>query len=195
MPRVCSSLVEDEVQVKWFLRQGADPNLGPPKIDQSLETAPVTGSGQCLYNAAAITSPAVIELLVHSGAKLENSTPLHAAVRRGEDSIPMIKYLLSLGVAINARADPYDQFSDGTPLESIIRNDPIDIRNHGYSFEIAKFLLENGAHPRPDNSRGIDVFEESLKSELEAIHEQHTLREQNVLQQQSPANGSTLDGN
>ena len=132
-----------------------------------MDALPTTDSGECLYEAAAHASPAVIDLLMKSGAKLENSTPLHAAVRRGGDAIPMLKHLLSLGVDVNGAANPYDQFSVGTPLESVIRR---GLR--GDSVAIVQFLLENGADPHPGGRPGIDVFDDPLRSQLRGVYEQ-----------------------
>ena len=136
-----ASILDSPALVYWFLHHGADPNLGPPKIGPMLEATPMPNSGVCLYEAAASSTIEVVELLIRAGAKPENSTPLHAAVRRGTDAIPMLQYLLSLsGMDINGLADPCDQFSVGTPLESVIRHGA-----RSESVAIAKFLVENGA--------------------------------------------------
>lgn len=188
-------MVQNEDLVEWFLRQGADPNLGSPRIDQSEESIPTTGSGECLYNAAASATPAVVELLINNGAKLENSTTLHAAIRRRwEESQPMLKYLLSLGADINGLADPCDQFSVGTPLESLIRHDILGIQGRrGDAFEQMKFLLASGANPRPDGRRGIDVLNEPVRSELQEIYDRSArLKQGEKEEQHSPASSVTL---
>lgn len=181
-------LVEDIALVEWFLQKGADPNLGGPGQGNADAEKPATNSGACLYEAAARSTPAVIELLLRGGAKMENSRPLHAAVRRDKEATPMLEYLLDLGFDIESLADPCDQFSFGTPLESVIR--------HGFSYDslaIAKFLLEKGADPRPSGHRGIDAYDEPVRSQLQKIHERATVKNQSMHgQQQSPATSMTL---
>ena len=162
-----ASVIESPALVEWFLEHGADPNLGPSKMGTSVEATPIPDSGLCLYEAAASSSIEVVEMLVRAGAKAENSTPLHAAVRRGANAIPMLRYLLSLsndGIDINGLADPCDQFSVGTPLESVIRH---GVRSD--SVAIARFLLENGADPRPGGRPGIDAFDEPVRMKLEEV--------------------------
>ena len=183
-----ASFIRSPSFTTWFLRHGANPNLGPPRVGSSLEATSIPNSGVCLYEAVASSNTEVVELLIQAGAKLENSTPLHAAVRRGEDAIPMLRYLLSLpsgnGIDINGLADPRDPFSVGTPLESVIR--------HGLrsgSVAIARFLLENGADPHPDGRPGIDVFDETIRSQLEEVHGQWKLRHEEVV---SAASSVTL---
>ncbi|KAG6988920.1 hypothetical protein G7Y79_00068g096190 [Physcia stellaris] len=172
---VLAMLVEDINLVEWFLQQGADPNLGGPGQGNADAENPLTNSGACLYQAAAKSTPAVIELLLRGGAKMENSRPLHAAVRRGKEAIPMLEYLLDLGCDIESLADPCDQFSVGTPLESVIRH---GLRHD--SLAIAKFLLEKGADPRPSGRRGIDVYDEPIRSQLQEIHERATVQNQSM---------------
>ena len=183
-----ASLITSPSLTTWFLRHGADPNLGPPRKGSTLEAIPVPDSGVCLYEAAASSNTEVVELLIQAGAKIENSTPLHAAVRRGEDAIPMLRYLLDLpsadGIDIDGLADQSDPFSLGTPLESVIRH---GVRSD--SVAIASFLLENGADPYPDGRPGIDVFDEPVRSQLEEVHQQWRLRQEEAL---SPASSVTL---
>ena len=182
-----ASLIRSPSLTSWFLGHGANPNRGPPRTGSSLEATPIPDSGACLYEAAAHSSSEVVELLIQAGAKVENSTPLHAAVRRGEDAIPMLRHLLDLpsenSIDINGLADQRDPFSVGTPLESVIR--------HGMrsdSVAIARFLLANGADPHPDGRPGIDVFDEPVRSQLEGVHGQWMLRQE----EQSPASSATL---
>jgi hypothetical protein len=66
---------------KWFLENGADPNLGPDTYPPYAEdSAMVPNSGHVLERAAC-TNPAtaisVINLLLHQGVRLEGSIPLH----------------------------------------------------------------------------------------------------------------------
>ncbi|KAL8788504.1 MAG: hypothetical protein Q9195_007281 [Heterodermia aff. obscurata] len=172
-----ASLTRSPSLVTWFLHHGADPNLGPPRIGCNSEATPIPNSGVCLYEAAASSTTEVVELLIQAGAKVENSTPLHAAVRRGQDAIPMLRYLLNLplghGIDINGLPDQCDPFSVGTPLESVIRH---GVRSD--SVAIARFLLDNGADPHPDGRPGIDVFDDPVRSQLEEVHEQWRLRQE-----------------
>ena len=183
-----ASLIRSPSLTTWFLLHGANPNLGPPRIGSGLEATPIPDSGVCLYEAAASSNTEVVELLIQAGAKVENCTPLHAAVRRGEDAIPMLRYLLALpsgnGTDINGLADPCDPFSVGTPLESVIRH---GLRSD--SVAIARFLLENGADPHPDGRPGIDVFDEPVRSQLDGVYGQWRLRQAEVL---SPVSSVTL---
>ena len=172
-----ASLTGSASLVTWFLQHGADPNLGPPRTGSSSEASPIPNSGVCLYEATASSTTEVVGLLIEAGATVEDGTPFHAAVRRGQDAIPMLRYLLDLpsisGLDINCLADQRDPFSVGTPLESVIRH---GVRND--SVAIARFLLENGADPHPDGRPGIDVFGEPIRSQLEEVHQQWRLRQE-----------------
>ena len=85
-----SALVKNETLWKWFFEHGADPNLGPLYL--SKDSAPTPDSGS------------VFDLLLHYGAKLENSQPLHMAAASQEESgsIQMMEYLIGKGVDVNA---------------------------------------------------------------------------------------------
>ena len=140
-----------------------------------MEAFQSTNSGLCLDTAALWGSIPVFDILLKSGAKLENSRPLHQALRGQKDSTSMLAYLLNLPVDIESIADPNDQYSTGTPLESAIRH-----RAPGDPINIVGFLLENGADPHPGGRRGIDLVEEPFRSQLQEIHEKYSSQVKNM---------------
>lgn len=132
--------------VRYLLSQGANPNLGPPLCPQegrSWKVRPAPDSGEALNCAATYSTPEMIQLLLSHGAVLENAVPLHFAAHGHANAppgamIPMMEYLLGLGLDINemdlAIRGGMGQY--GTPLHCAIRM----TRD-----EEAKWLVEKGA--------------------------------------------------
>lgn len=118
------NLLHHEKLNRWLLAQGADPNLGPSQSPQPT-SSPVADSGAVLDTAASDATPEIFALLLQHGAKLENSLPLHAAAastfKADEESIPMMEYLLQLGVDIDGSDEARGFRAVGTPLHYAIR--------------------------------------------------------------------------
>lgn len=163
--------IHNEPVTKWLLDHGADPNLGPPLSPQPRSSS-VTNSGAALNTAAALSSPATIDLLIQYGAKLENSLPLHAAavsdVKPDGERIPMIAHLLELGVDINGTDEKRGMSAFGTPLLHAVR---------WGRMETVRFLLMRGADVRVKVLGGevtaLDLARQTGKEELIALVESY----------------------
>lgn len=140
----------DEPAIRYLLAHGANPNLGPPQNSQEhfQDIRPIYNSGNALNEAAAHCTPEIFALLLDHGAVLSNSDALHRAAGASRklppgERIPMLKYLLGLGLDPNAIDDGIRVAEDrrgqhGSPLQYAI----IWGRR-----EEAKWLLEHGADP------------------------------------------------
>ncbi|KAF2728451.1 ankyrin [Polyplosphaeria fusca] len=115
----------DEVLTKWLIAQRA------PFSNIALE------------EIATYSTPEVLALLVERGQDLESTNVLHVAVGMAsgdtlEDRLPMVDYLLSLGLDVNRIAD--DEL--GTRLQL-----PLKYAAQGSLTVVVKRLLEAGADP------------------------------------------------
>lgn len=161
--------IHDEAVTKWLLDHGADPNLGPP-LNPQPRSFSVTDSGAALNTAAAMSSPAIIDLLIQHGAKLKNSLPLHAAattdVKPDCERIAMMAHLLQLGVDINGTDESRGMAAFGTPLHHAVRWARMDA---------VRFLLMRGADVEAKVLRGkataLDLARQTGKEELIAMVE------------------------
>lgn len=138
--------------------------------------------GSVLDMAAEVGTVPIFKLLLQHGAKLENSFPLHAAAIMGPrdaarlsralpseylsivgNRIPMMKYLLNIGVDVNGPDDsgnPHHRY--GNPLHyAIAQGPPANVR----------FLLEHGADPNLKDARGKTAFElaDEIKDGMDEI--------------------------
>lgn len=138
----------DEKLTRWFLSHGADPNgYGKP-------------GSTILDVAAANSTPAVFELLITHGARLEDSDALHSAAGEREKRpgrVEMMAYLLELGMQINAlgrREYPVSRrIGRGTPLHAAVATQDIDR---------IEFLLRNGADTGVRNTLGQTALEYAI---------------------------------
>ncbi|KAF2735294.1 ankyrin, partial [Polyplosphaeria fusca] len=140
----------DEPCIRYLLEHGANPNLGPPLLAQGpiFQIRPIPNSGSALNTAASFCTPEIFALLLSYGADISNAIPLHSAVGQPlhvvpESRIPMLEYLLGLGLDINAMDDAIKIADDGrgqhgTPLQYAVMWGRV---------EEAKWLLERGADP------------------------------------------------
>ena len=106
--------------------------------------------------AAASSSPAVLDILLEQGLKLDDTDALHSAA--GAEAPPgrveMMAHLLDLGMDVNAierRGQPSSRGTGkGTPLHSAVY---IDQKDH------VAFLLQKGADKEVRNTLGQTVME------------------------------------
>ncbi|KAF2277837.1 ankyrin [Westerdykella ornata] len=146
----------DEPCVRYLLERGANPNLGPPSIKNGplYLIHPIPNSGWALNAAAAFSTPEIFALLLSYGADISNAIPLHYAVRTSPKEvpgsrIPMLEYLVGLGLDINAMDDADDGLGQhGTPLQHAVTWRRV---------EEAKWLLDRGADPDKKNPWGISA--------------------------------------
>jgi ankyrin repeat protein len=127
--------------LQFLLEAGADPNQDPDGA-----TFPL------VLVAALYTDPAVIDLLLQYGARLEDSEALAAAARRGNET--MILRLLERGASPTA---------DRCSVRSRSNDSPLAIAVECGHLEIVKVLLRYGADPSTTNACGaapIKVAEE-----------------------------------
>lgn len=151
-------VIPDEETARWFLAQGANPNLGPrpdPFTDSSPSLESIPNSGDVLEVAAAESSPEFFDVLLQHGAILGNSLALHQiAAREGtgdKNRIPMMEHLLNLGVDINGSDAARGYMATGTPLHIAIEYSALDN---------ARLLLSRGADIKlRDCKRGLTALE------------------------------------
>ncbi|OCK73182.1 ankyrin, partial [Lepidopterella palustris CBS 459.81] len=126
----------------WFLDHGANPNLGIPLYRDKCDAPPDQNSGCALNVAANCSTPAVFDLLLDRGARIENSIPLHRAAESSDrpsgERIPMMEHLIKLGIDVNGDDHVRGMYSRGKPLKCAAE--------WGRIVEV-KFLLEHGADP------------------------------------------------
>jgi ankyrin repeat protein len=141
-----SEILENEELARWFLDEGADPNLGAPTYGMIERDSPaIPNSGQALNSAACLPDYTMFDLLVERGAKLENCIALHYAAgssRSDLERISMVEHLIYLGFDVNELDDISGPYKFGTPLHHAVRNKKL---------ESIRFLLERGADPHLQN--------------------------------------------
>ncbi|SPJ78219.1 uncharacterized protein FTOL_06608 [Fusarium torulosum] len=126
--------------LKYLLEAGADPNQYPDAATFPLAIV-----------AALYKDPAVIDLLLSHGARLESSGALGAAARLGNDV--MIRHLLDRG----ARSDTDDK-TGGSPLHTAVRAGHVSV---------VKSLLQYGADPKVMDNSGNTAIEVAEKMRQE----------------------------
>ena len=146
----CRDVVPFEPLVRFFLDQGADPNVYGSRRFNILDVA------------AASSSPVVFDLLLQRGAYLEDSDALHAAAGAGESTterLEMLAYLLdTVKLDINAVAKhgpPVGRgLGRGTPLHSAI---------FAQAKDRVKFLIDRGAKVDARNTLGQAALEFAIE--------------------------------
>jgi len=143
----------DKPQVEFCLQHGADPNISTYAFRWSaLATA-------AEYDA----DLAIIDLLIASGADLNNSDALHTAAERGRHA--MVKFLLEKGADPNAIGFEYclsDSKADeaGTALHfAVDANDTA----------VAKLLIESGADIAVRDVKGRTARERATEKGMEDV--------------------------
>lgn len=141
--------------MRWLLENGADPTHGKPRWNENNPNDD-RNAGAALNLAARAGTPAVFDLLLQGGPRIETSVPLHmAAETAGADCITMMTHLLQLGLDINGLDDIQGPYRRGTPPSYAVR-----IR----AVEAAQFLLERGADPHKKNQWGYSPAEEATQT-------------------------------
>lgn len=147
------NVVTDSATTRWFLSHGADP-------------AAVGGIGfNILDVAAANSSPAILDLLIAHGAKIEGSDALHSAAGECENvpgRVEMMVHLIDdLGMDIDAieRSGPPAGrgLGRGTPLHSAV---------YAGKREAIHCLVERGADQNAKNSLGQTPLEFAIAQDL-----------------------------
>ncbi|KAH8726150.1 ankyrin repeat-containing domain protein [Phaeosphaeriaceae sp. PMI808] len=154
----------NEACIRFVLEHGAKPNLGPPRYTQGpiFKVRPIPNSPCALNFAAAYCTPETFALLLSYGANISKAIPLHYAAGHGPslyDStssgsrIPMLEYLVGLGLDVNAMDDAIKIADDGrgqvgTPLQYAVL---------WGRMEEAKWLLDRGADPDKKTPYGISA--------------------------------------
>ncbi|KAF4957609.1 hypothetical protein FSARC_11248 [Fusarium sarcochroum] len=122
--------------LKFLLEAGADPNQDPECAAFPL-----------VIVAAFYNDPAVIDLLVQHGARLEESGALATAAGFGNE--PMLRHLLDRG----ARLDPIH----ASPLHAAIRAGHRGVKAGHVA--VVRILLQHGVDPNAANSSGTTPIE------------------------------------
>ena len=167
---------------------GANPNLGPPRPSRGpRETRLVSNSGGILNEAAAYCTPQVFALLLEHGAVLSNSIALHYAAGRPKsvppgDRIPMMEYLLGLGVDINEPDDIIQIAEDGRGR----RGTPLMYALSYARVAEVQWLLEHGADPDKRTSYGDSAMDLAIRRfppehKLLALLRQYRLKDTRLL--------------
>ncbi|CAO2658406.1 Nn.00g061290.m01.CDS01 [Neocucurbitaria sp. VM-36] len=159
----------DEACIRYLLERGANPKLGPPMITQGpiSQIRPISNSGWILNRAATSCTPETFALLLSYGADISNAIPLHYAAGHGplphnlpsSSRIPMLEYLVGLGLDVNSLDDAITIGVDGrgrigTPLHYAVRWGRV---------EEAKWLLAKGADPDKMSSYGFSARDEAKR--------------------------------
>ncbi|KAJ5587234.1 uncharacterized protein N7459_002999 [Penicillium hispanicum] len=141
-----SYVVDDVHVVRWFLEQGADPNIGPRlhfRRQRTRPIRPVPDSGRTLDMIAQCGTLEVLELMLEYGLRLNSGSALHLAAKTrvwpDADQIPMLARLIDLGFDVNGHdPDPLARppYLCDTPLNCTIQY------GHVKRFE---YLLQRGA--------------------------------------------------
>jgi len=136
--------MDREPLVRWFLTNGADPNILSDR-----------GKISALGAAAGSSTPAVVDLLLSHGSILSEAYPIHQAVARNdtnEEAIQMIDHFLDLGVDIN-----FVQFENHPELAREISRElgtPLHWAAQGGRIERVLHLLKRGADASKLSSKG-----------------------------------------
>lgn len=136
----------DDQILRWFLGQGADPNLGPTatKGSPGSDDLHIPQSGAALEIAVLNKNISSFDILLDHGAKMENALVLHTVCIDRDGLIPMMEHLVRRGADVNKFGYHYFLDHGGTPLLMAAKTGDA---------EKARWLVEHGADPLiPDAS-------------------------------------------
>jgi hypothetical protein len=153
----------NEICIRYLLERGANPNLGAPMHATApiAQMRPISNCGWTLNRAAAFCTPEIFALLLVHGADIGNATPLHYAAGYGRSPddppissrIPMLEYLVGLGLEINAPED-----ADKLPADSRGHIEtPLSYAVWWRRVGEATWLLEKGADPDRNPTHGFSA--------------------------------------
>lgn len=164
--------IEEEapIQVKQYLEEDANPNITILDQDRSEEIPAI------LYAARHIESPKIMKLLVEKGASVEQydntgTTPLIEAAEWG--NLPAVKYLLSIGVDINATtgsgvpAIAYAVLNEDIPMIELM----LDKRKGKIDFN---YTINFGV----DDKDNENVIEDTQNTEVAKILKKYAIEQQ-----------------
>ncbi|KAI9884118.1 MAG: hypothetical protein M1823_004089 [Watsoniomyces obsoletus] len=144
VPILCY-IVDHEELLRWFLENGADPNLHGTK-------------NQCALDQAALhLKQTSVEMLLNHGADLDRSSGLHivAGARYiGTEYVSMLGFLLDRGAKINqlehqASPEYFEKVKDQQPLGT-----PLHYAARRGRKDRVEFLLDRGADPNIRDTAG-----------------------------------------
>lgn len=137
--------------LRWFLENGANPNLGAQRFsgDRNCDSDPA--SCAALEAAATHGSIEAVQMLLDAGAEIKNGTPLHyaagacppgastrevASKEFDVSRLPVMALLVSNGADVNQRGDSV-----------LVKHHPIMYAVMAKAVERVRWLLEHGADP------------------------------------------------
>ncbi|KAJ6120864.1 hypothetical protein N7523_005144 [Penicillium sp. IBT 18751x] len=137
--------------LRWFLENGANPNLGAQRFsgDRNCESDPA--SCAALEAAATHGSVEAVQMLLDAGAEIRNGTPLHyasgactpgastrevASKEFDVSRIPVMALLVAHGADVNQRGE-----------SMLVKHHPIMYAVMAKAVERVRWLLEHGADP------------------------------------------------
>jgi ankyrin repeat protein len=145
----------DEFAIRYLLARGANPSLCAKlrSGEDLVLKRPLPNSGWMLNEAAMVCSPEIFALLLEHGARIDgvDAVPLHFAAGQGpspygvpySDRIPMLEYLVGLGLDVNAVDDAIKIADDGRGQHGA----PLEYAVMWGRVREARWLLEHGADP------------------------------------------------
>lgn len=185
LPRVVMNLE----LLKWFIENGANPNLGAQRDNRDRMGEPDTDSCLALEAAAIRGSVEAVRILLDAGAKIENGTPLHFAAGACPPGanphaglvtpskefdlqmIPIMEALVKAGADVNHKTQSRHMNPQYAVVHAVMAG----------AVERVKWLLQHGADPNARGAFGSAVEYARLGSEEmrmaieEGIQKQQTL--------------------
>jgi ankyrin repeat protein len=151
LPRI----VTNHTVLRWFLAQGANPNLGRQRYIRGAAAGPDTDSCAALEAAAHEGDVEAVRMLLDAGALIKNGSPLHSAARAcppganphttrvvptkefDTSMIPVMALLVERGADVN----------EAEKTRYVTQQFPINHAISAGAVERVRWLLEHGANP------------------------------------------------
>ncbi len=139
-------VLEDWEVTNWFLDHGADPNAGC-----RMDLTPMSF-------AVRKASLPTINLLFDRGGDVERGQLIHHAIERDENIIEVLDLLLQKGASVNAK-----MYENHQPSWNLQFFKGLGTALHGATdlgkTDIARYLLQKGADPSLQDSKGRTVLD------------------------------------